>query len=141
MNLTFREKSLWLLLISLIIVFGVYFAAALAQGSTWITPAQIAAFIVAIVVLVVINIMGHALLGIASRRELAADVQTDERDTLIRLKGTRAGYGVLVTGVFLALCTGVFIQGNVAFVHVLLGFWILAQVAEYATQLVMYRRS
>lgn len=140
MSITFREKSLWLLLVSLCVTFGIYFVLALPTASSQIESADVAAFIGIVVVLVVVQIIGHALLGMASRRELAAKVQSDERDTLVRLKGSQWGSYVLAVGVFCSLGVGVFVAGNFAFVHVLLAFWVLAQATEYATQLVFYRR-
>lgn len=139
-SISFREKSLWLLLVSLCVAFVVYFAFALSNASAQVEPTQVAEFIGIIVVLVVVQIVGHALLGIASRRELAAKIQTDERDALVRLKSSRLSSYVLVAGVFFSLCVGVLMSGNFVFVHVLLAFWILAQATEYATQLVLYRR-
>lgn len=140
MSITFREKSLWFLLVSLCAAFCVYFALALTHASSQVESTEVGAFIGIIVVLVIVQIVGHALLGIASRRELAANIQFDERDTLVRLKATQLGSYVLVVGVFFSLCVGVFIRGNFAFVHVLLAFWVLAQATEYATQLILYRR-
>lgn len=140
MSITFREKSLWLLLVSLCVAFAVYFAFAFANASSQVEYKEVGAFIGIVVVLIVVQIIGHTLLGIASRRELAAEVQSDERDELVRLKGTRLGSYVLTVGVFLSLCVGIFVRGNFAFVHVLLAFWVLAQATEYATQLVLYRR-
>lgn len=140
MGITFREKSLWLLLVSLCVAFGVYFAFALSNASAQVEPTQVAAFIGIIVVFVVAQIIGHALLGIASRRELTAKIETDERDVLIRLKSSELSSYVLAVGVFFSLCVGVFVSGNFVFVHVLLAFWVLAQVTEYATQLILYRR-
>lgn len=140
MSITFREKSLWLLLASLCAAFAAYFAFALSNASAHVESTQVVAFIGIIVVFVVVQIIGHALLGIASRRELAAKIQSDERDALVRLKSARLSSYVLAVGVFCSLCVGVFVRGNFAFVHVLLAFWVLAQATEYATQLVLYRR-
>ncbi len=140
MSITFREKSLWLLLVSLCIAFAVYFAFAFANVSSQVESKEVGAFIGIVVVLIVVQIIGHTLLGIASRRELAAEIQSDERDALVRLKGTQLGSYVLTVGVFFSLCVGVFVRGNFAFVHVLLAFWVLAQATEYATQLILYRR-
>jgi len=142
MNITFREKSLWFLLVSLCAAVGIYFASVLRHASSQVEPTEIVAFIGMIGAFVIVQIIGHTLLGIASRRELlAARVQTDERDAWVHLKGAQLGSQVLAAGVFLSLCVGVFVKGNFAFVHVLLASWILAQVTEYATQLVLYRRS
>ncbi len=67
--------------------------------------------------------------------------QTDERDRLIGLKSTRNGSYVLATGVFLSLSSAVLTKGNFVFTHLLLGFWVLAQLVEIGSQLVLYRRS
>ena len=71
---------------------------------------------------------------------LSGRYHEDERDELIALKGSRNGAYVLAAGVFFALCAAVFIPGNFAFTHLLLGFWVLAQLVEIGSQLVMYRR-
>jgi hypothetical protein len=47
---------------------------------------------------------------------------------------------VLATGVFLALCAAMVTQGNFVFTHLLLGFWVLAQLVEIGSQLYLYRR-
>ncbi len=140
MYISFREKSLGLLIVSLVAVFGGYFIHALNHVTERVQAGQIVLFASAIVVLVLIQIIGHVVLAVASLRELSAKIQTDERDTMVRLKGSRASSLVLAVGVFLSLCVGVAGSGNFAFVHVLLAFWVVAQVTDYATQLVLYRR-
>ena len=66
--------------------------------------------------------------------------ETDGRDRLIALKGVRNGSYVLATGVFVALCAAVLTKGNFMFTHVLLGFWVLAQLVEIGSQLSLLRR-
>ena len=85
--------------------------------------------------LVIMQIVGHIVIAIVDRR-----TETDERDRLIELKGTRNAAYVLATGVFLALCTALLTEGNFVFTHVLLGFWVLAQMMEIGSQLFLYRR-
>lgn len=140
MRLTFREKNLILLLLSLVTAFGIYFASVLPGQSTHIAPNHVIAFLGMLILLVVLQIIGNTILAIASRRELSAAVQSDERDGLISLKATRLASYVLATGVFFSLCVAVLIPGNFAFVHVLLAFWVLAQATEIVSQLVFYRR-
>lgn len=135
MDLSFQEKSLWLMGGSLVAVFGLYFASVLPGTAPNVLPQDVARFALAVVVLVVMQIAGHVVIAVADRRST-----TDERDTLIQLKGMRnAGY-VLATGVFSTLCLAVVSEGNFVFTHVLLGFWVLAQLVEIGSQLVMYRR-
>jgi hypothetical protein len=144
-DLSFREKSLWLMIVSLVIAFGFYFTNALRAhfalarrgeaGALTVTAAQVGLFVVAVVLSVVLAVLGHVLIAIIDRRG-----ETDERDRLISLKGERNGSFVLATGVFCSLCLAVFTPGNFVFTHVLLAFWVLAQLVEYGSQLVLYRR-
>ena len=135
MDLSFREKSLWLMLFSLVGVFGFYFVTVLPPDSDDVMPHQVVVFALAVVLLVVAQVVGHALIAVAGRR-----TETDERDRLIELKGTRNAAYVLATGIFLALCAALLTRGNFVFTHVLLGFWVLAQLVEIGSQLVLHRR-
>lgn len=135
MNSSFQEKSLWLTFASLIGAFGLYFAQVLPAEATSILPQQIGLFMAVIVLMVIVQVIGHIVIAIIDRRS-----ETDERDRLIALTGTRNGSFVLATGVFLALCAAVFTPGNFAFAHVLLAFWVLAQLVETGSQLYLYRR-
>ncbi|GAB3257873.1 hypothetical protein [Chitinimonas naiadis] len=135
MSLSFQEKSLWLMLVSLLGVFGFYFWSVLPGGSADVMPQQVVLFVLAIVVLVVMQVAGHVLIAIVDRR-----TRTDERDQLIALKGSRNAAYVLATGVFLALCAALLSKGNFLFTHVLLASWVIAQLVEIASQLFMYRR-
>jgi hypothetical protein len=135
MDLSFQEKSLWLLFLSLIAVFGSYFATVLPTDAVNVMPQQIALFVGTVVLLVILQIVGHIVIAIVDRR-----TDTDERDRLIGLKGTRNASYVLATGVFFALCTALVTQGNFLFTHLLLAFWVLAQLVEIGSQLVLYRR-
>jgi hypothetical protein len=140
MHLTFREKSLWFLLLSLVVAFGAYFSSVLPARLANIAPAQVMTFVCMLILLVIVEVVGQVMLVIASRRELAAPIQSDERDALINLRSTRLASYVLATGVFCSLCVALIVPGNFAFVHVLLSFWVLAQAVEIVSQLILYRR-
>ena len=88
-----------------------------------------------VVLLVIMQVVGLIVLAIVDRR-----TARDERDRLIDLKGTRNASYVLATGIFLALCVALVTEGNFAFMHVLLAFWVLAQLVEIGSQLFLYRR-
>ena len=135
MDLSFHEKSLWLVMTSLVAVFAFYFGLALKTAAVDVGPAQAGLFIAAVVLLVIAQIAGHLLIVLVDRRD-----DTDERDRLIALKGERIGGYVLATGVFAALCTALVVPGNFATAHVLLASWVVAQVVEYAAQLWYHRR-
>ena len=134
-DLSFRQKSLWLMFVSLVGCFGFYIVTVLPTDAVDVMPHQVVLFVLAVVMLVIMQIVGHIVIAIGDRR-----TETDERDRLIELKGTRNAAYVLATGVFLALCAALLTEGNFAFTHVLLGFWVLAQLVEIGSQLFLYRR-
>jgi hypothetical protein len=139
--MTFNEKSQWIMLVGLLIAFGIFFQSSYAvflavpEAKDIIAP-QAFLFMAATAMLVVILVVGHIVIFMFSQ-----DDATDERDQLIELKGERYGSWVLATGVFFTLCTAVYTEGNAVTAHVLLGFWVLAQMVENLSQIIMYRRS
>ena len=135
MNLSFQEKSLWFMFVSLVAAFGFYFTTVLPTATLDVMPHQVMVFVLAVGLLVIMQIVGHIVIAIVDRHSA-----TDERDRLIGLKSTRNAAYVLATGVFLALCAALVMQGNFVFMHVLLGAWVLAQLVEIASQLYLYRR-
>jgi hypothetical protein len=140
MNLSFQEKSLWCMFVGLIGAFGFYFTTVLPTNATDVMsgdvmPEQVVLFVLAVVLLVGVQIVGHIVIALIDRR-----TAVDERDRFIHLKGTRNASYVLATGVFFALCTAILTEGNFLFIHVLLGFWVLAQLVEIGSQLYLYRK-
>ncbi len=135
MDLSFQEKSLWVMFLGMLVVFGYYFSMALPTDAVDVLPQHKVLFGVAVAYLVASQVAGHILIAIVDPRD-----ETDERDRLIELKGTRVGSWVLAVGVFVTLVVAVQTQGNFLFTHVLLGSWVLAQLAETGSQLYLYRR-
>lgn len=140
--MSFHERTLWLMFVVLAAVFGFYFFAVLPPASSRVTPGHVGLFVLVVVVLVVLNIIGAIVLAVARKLFGHRDGKhdTDERDRIIGLKATRNGAYVLVTGVFLSLCAALITEGNFVFTHLLLFFWVLAQLVETGSQLVLYRR-
>lgn len=134
--MTFAEKSQWATLITVGAVFVAYFAAALpVDNGTDVGPVHVVWFVLAVVVLALTQAVAHAVLAVTDRR-----TQSDERGRLIELQGVRNGAYVLATAVFAGLCAAVVTDGNAIVVHVLLAGWVLAQLVESGSQLVLYRR-
>ncbi|MCB0114011.1 MAG: hypothetical protein KDD84_07965 [Caldilineaceae bacterium] len=133
--MSFQEKSLWVQFVGLIAVFGLYFSVVLPANTATVMPNQVGLFVGMVILLVMFMVAGHILIAIVDRR-----TETDERDRLFELKGERNSSYVLATGVFLSLCAAIFIEGNFVFTHLLLGFWVLAQLVEIGSQLYFYRR-
>ncbi len=135
MGMSFQEKGLWLMFVGLVGGFGFYFAMVLQTATVNLMPYHLVFFVLAVVLLVITQVVGYILIASFDR-----NTKTDERDQLIELKGKRNGAYVLATGVFLALCTTLVTEGNFTFAHMLLGFWVLAQLVEIGSQLFLYRR-
>lgn len=135
MDLTFEEKSLWVLFLGLLGVYGYYFSMVLPTDALNVMPQHKVLFAMAVAYLVASQVVGHILIAIVDPRD-----DTDERDRLIELKGTRVGSWVLAAGVFITLVVAVQTEGNFLFTHVLLGSWVLSQLVEIGSQLYLYRR-
>jgi len=140
MPTTFQEKSLWLVLLSLLGGFSWYFSQALQMGSDRLLPPHITLFVVMVIFVVVVQIIGNIVFAIAHHRELERGVQADERDRLIRWKSQSIASYLLATGVVLSLVVAIMVPGNFAFTHVLLGFWAASQVLALVLQLYFYQR-
>jgi hypothetical protein len=140
--MSFHEKTLWLQGATLTAVFIIYFAYALDAHALDVRPEHVAAFTGMVVLLVLAQVAGAIALKVGEKIAGQSEdrIDTDERDRLIGLKGTRNGSFVLATGVFCSLCLAVISHGNFAFTHTLLAFWVLAQLVEIGTQLFLYRR-
>ena len=135
MRMSFQEKMQWVLLGSLLLVFNVYFFLVLPPVSSSVLPNQIFLFALMVGLLVIFLIIGAIISAVSGRVS-----DDDERDRWNSLIGTRNGDAVLGFGVLVSLCVALVTEGNFIFTHVLLGFWVAAQVTEHVTQLILYRR-
>jgi len=136
---SFQEKSAIAMIGALAVVYGAYFAIV----GRWLTvaPADEIAYqpllIVAIVPLVVLAVVSHVAIALANPKEAGAE---DERDRLIALRGERVGSYVLALGVFGGLVLAMAELPPFYIAHALLLAWVLAELVEGATKLVLYRR-
>ena len=137
MSASFEEKSVWIQFVSLMAILGSYFAIAavmLANGTTAIAP-YVLLFILAIVLIAVVNAAGHIIAVIVRRPE-----PRDERDRLIAWRAESNSGWVLAVGVCVAIGCLVISVGSVWIAHTLLLSLFVSQVVKYAFQLVYYRR-
>jgi hypothetical protein len=137
MNASFEEKSVWIQLVSMVAVLGSYSVVAALMLSKGVTTviAFVAVFMVAVGLMVVVLVVGHIVVAIASRPE-----GRDERDRLIEWRAESNSSWILGTGV-LAAITGLAVSvDNVWIAHLLLLSMLLSEVAKLVFQLVYYRR-
>lgn len=140
--MSFREKSAWISLVSLVLVFGSYFTyiglvlAGLARN-------RFALFFVMAAVFIIAELVLH--LVIATRSPGDARTPKDEREQMIELKATRTAFYVLVVSAF----------GSIGTAHLRLTdpddhLWlmmqailfsiVLAETVKFAREIVLYRR-
>jgi hypothetical protein len=136
--MSFREKSAWITLVSIIIVFGVYFTHVpnLFDPDPGIWELHVIAICIAS--FVVIEVVAHIVLYLRFPKD--ARTPKDERERLIDLRATRLAAYVYVVGTFLAILTphhGA--SGFAVGVFVLLAF-VIAEIVNYTARIVYYRR-
>jgi hypothetical protein len=155
MDMSLKEKSTWLSLLSTLGVFGYYFynivgLAGLPENDS--LDIALALSIKTITAVVMIEILFQSLLAISNHRE--ATLGNDERDKLFNYRSTSIAYSVLVCGVFLTLGRIVILEYNPSFdegqsswqiplltAHILLLSFIVAEVSRFAALIFFYRRA
>ena len=135
LRLTFREKSLWVTLVSMIGLYTYYFVRVLQIGEG--DAGQVAGlFIGTVIVMVISQAIIHAAMAIHRRPE-----KPDERDARIAMMSTRVAYYVLMAGVWAALSVCAMPPvGRFWVAHAGLLAIVVAEITRCATQLILYRR-
>ena len=137
--MSFREKTAWISLVSLLLVFGVYFTAVgLAMAGRLEASQTFSCFLQLLLAFVVLQVVLRLI--VAKRAPLDAKVPADEREQLIGLKGDRiAGY-LLAVGVFVAIFTLHLGAGRVELAHAVLLAFAISQLAKHAAVIALHRR-
>ncbi len=147
--MSFRERSAWASLATIVLVFVPYFARIfrLFLGGR-LTGSQImAAFMGAVFFQILLSIVVQIVIGIATRQD-----QKDERDTAIESKSFKYAYNVLIYSCFVGVpivighwfgfdpAAGPRLIGGTFIIQLLLLCFVLAEVTKYLTQGICYRR-
>ena len=136
----FREKSAWVMAICLALV-SVAYAALVTKMSSAIgqlVPPLIPLLIVFTIALAALVIGSHIVVAALAPKDAAA--RADERDRAIQARaGAWSGY-VFATGIALALGHYLLGRNGDLLFYCVFGSWVLAQLSEYAFQIVFYRR-
>ena len=135
MGVTFKEKSLWIQVVTLSLVFGSYFLALDYTGVDRFPPNLVSHFIGLLVVLTVLTILGHIFAAAFNEPE-----NEDERDLIIELKATRIKAFLLASSIVITMLTSLTLQNEFVTLHLLLLFLVVSEVVEKAVQLFYYRQ-
>jgi hypothetical protein len=155
MDMSLREKSTWLSLVSTLGLFGYYFYNIMALSGLPENDALNIALDLSIDIItaaVMIEILFQSLLAVSNHREAA--LGNDERDKLFNYRSASIAYYVLICGVFLTLGRIVILEYNPTLnasesswqiplltAHILLLSFILAEVSRFAALIFFYRRA
>jgi len=133
----FREKSAWISLVLILVVFGPYFwfvGRALSGQDHVHFGTQFAL----IGLFIVLEVVLHVAIAVQSPRDARAP--RDERENLIDLRATRFAFYVLFAGVMMSILS----------LHYPISVWVLSQlvlfsvvaaeVVKFGSQIVFFRR-
>jgi hypothetical protein len=130
--MSFREKSAWICTVAIVLVYGFCGWAVLHGPLTKIGAVLL--LIVSSVLMTVITAVGHIAVAIGRRME-----RPDERDNLIAMRSGRYGYYTLAFGVWGLFYLALASPEPAILAYAALGVFVLAELARFASQLVMYR--
>lgn len=140
MNLSYREKIIWVSLISTILIFGYYFIQAF---KVFTNPdieniSLLSLFLGLVIFITVIQVTLIITLSIVNRKEAKAD--GDERDKLIETKATRISHFILSAGAW-TTAFGILITSSAfILINVLILFLIISEIVGFSLQLFYHRR-
>jgi len=135
--MSFREKSAWISLVSIAVIYGFYFWSVLharPHGSALRFGGLLEAIVALVVVQIILNV------GVAIFAPNEAKAPRDERDKLIELRAMRVAYAGLATGIAFACFFGAFNPPIVFDTNALLFILVTAEIMRCACQIVQYRR-
>ena len=137
MKKSFEEKSIWITLVSMLVIFGYYFvvAARMKSAGSSAVVEFVPLFVSVVVLMVVVIVIGHIVVAIASRPE-----GRDERDRLIEWRAESNASWVLGVGVLAGIWSVATSVDNVWIAHLLLLFLISSEVVKSVSKLLYYRR-
>jgi hypothetical protein len=135
--MSFREKSAWISMLSMLAIYGFYFWSVIHAGPQ-AGGFHLGGLLETIIALVVVQIVLTLAIAIFTPKE--AKAPRDEREKLIELRAIRVAYSGLATGVALACFFGAFDPPILFNTNALLFILVTAEILRSACQIVQYRR-
>jgi hypothetical protein len=136
--MSFREKSAWISMLSMLAIYGFYFWSVIHAGPQ-AGGFHFGGLLETIIALVVVQIVLTVAAAIFTPKE--AKAPRDEREKLIELRAMRVAYSGLATSVALACFFGAFDPPILFNTNALLFMLVTAEILRSACQIVQYRRS
>lgn len=136
--MSFREKSAWIVFVSVLVVYAAYFgalASALARGAP--LELSLGLFILSVVVLVAFQIIGHVAAALSAPRE--ANAPMDERDRIVEMRSAEIALPALGACLFLSLGAIAFGADVAGLANLVLLSMVVATLVEYGAKIRLYR--
>ena len=135
--MSFREKSAWISMLSMLAIYGFYFCSVIFAGPR-AGGFHFGGLLATIIALVVVQTVATIAVAIFKPRD--AKAPRDERDKLIELRAMRVAYSALATSVALACLFGAFDPPIVFNTNALVFILVTAEILRNACQIIQYRR-
>ena len=130
--MSFREKSAWIQIIAIVLVYGYYGLSLLRAAPTPL--GAVAMLIGSTILMIMVSVAGHIAIMIGQKPELL-----DERDQLVGLRSTRNGFHALAAAVWAVIFLAIARPDPILLAYAALGGFVLAELVRLASQLVYYR--
>lgn len=130
--MTFREKSAWVCIAAILLVYGCY------AFKLWGAPLRpldaIGALVGSTVLMILITVAAHIAIALRTRPE-----KLDERDQLVALRSARNAFYVLATGVWAVMYLAIASPQPILLAYAAMSAFVLAELVRLASQVVYYR--
>ncbi|HEX5008714.1 MAG TPA: hypothetical protein VFV70_16490 [Hyphomonadaceae bacterium] len=137
--MSFREKSAWITLVSVLLTFGAYYGS---LGIGLINPLSMRAFhfgVLSILALVALQIILHVVAALMNPKE--ARTPRDEREKMIQARSHTVGYYVMMVGMLvIVVLTHIPATNFMTTVYFGVLTMVIAALGVAIAQIVMFRR-
>ena len=136
--MSFREKSAWISLISIVAVSGFFFLHVPWTLTPSANPRLVHGLFLCILALIVIEVVAHIVVAVRAPED--AHAPKDERERLIDVKAIGRAHYVYVVGSLLAVATLHLGANGMAIGFLVLLALVVAEVVNHVSRIVYHRR-
>lgn len=130
-----RERFAWIWLVTLVVVFGVYFTGVTLGRETWQAQGMLQK-----IGWLALTLGSMGVVALAAWLFTRRGGEVDERDRLIELRASSVAYYVLMAGMIVVGCVLPFVAGGWQIVHAALLAIALAEIVQGGLVVFWYRR-
>lgn len=135
-NVSFKEKSNAINIITILLTYGYYFSKVLYEGDP-LNSNHIGALIGVTLVFIVVQILGQSILAAMSSKEVKAGSSASGAES----KAYKLAYIVLATGTFTALALSLLSMPGFWIFQNILFFFVLSQLTKLTSEMMFLRRN